>query len=274
MRNDSNGHTIVELVIAMAIAAILITAIYQVHAVRLKSHARQQLTAEMQQNIRAAISLMKREIRMAGYDPAVNDGQDNDSDTVIDNVEESAGTGIHIAGRSMIQISFDNDADRNIAPGERITYSFAKAYDADSDGIADKGAAPVGRRAGRGTLIPVAEHIQAIGFAYAFDNDNDGILNTDDGTPDGNIIWAFDSNPTDENNQLTTDLDTGSPLVSPIPLTDVRAVRIWILARTRAPVRDHFDSRTYTVGDRTISSADQHPRRLIRTTVYCRNMRL
>jgi type II secretory pathway pseudopilin PulG len=274
MRNDSNGHTILELVIAMAIAAILITAIYQIHAVRQKSYAQQQLAVEMQQNIRAAISLMKREIRMAGYDPAANDGLDSDGDTVIDNVEESAGTGIHIAGRSMIQISFDNDANRNIAPGERITYGFAKAYDADSDGIADAGAAPLGRQTGAGTLIPLAESIQAVGFAYAFDHNHDGNLDTDDGTLNGNIIWAFDSTPDDENDELTTDLDTGLPLVVPIPLSDIHAVRIWILARTRAPVRDHFDNRTYRVGDRTISSADKHPRRLIRATVYCRNMQL
>ena len=274
MRNNCGGHTIVELVIAMALAAILITAIYQIHAVRQKSYGRQQLAVEMQQNIRAAISLMKREIRMAGYDPAANDGLDSDGDTVIDNVEESAGTGIHIAGRSMIQISFDNDADRNIAPGERITYGFANLYDANDDGIADAGAAPLGRKTGAGTLMPVAESIQGVGFAYAFDNNHDGYLDTDDGTVSGNIIWAFDSTPDDENDELTTDLDTGLPLVVPIPLSDIRAVRIWILARTRAPVRDHFDNRTYRVGDRTISSADKHPRRLIRATVYCRNMQL
>ncbi len=274
MPNNSGGHTIVELVIAMALAAILITAIYQIHAVRQKSYAQQQLAVEMQQNIRAAISLMKREIRMAGYDPAANDGLDSDGDTVIDNVEESAGTGIHTAGRNMIQISFDNDADRNIAPGERITYGFANLYDANDNGIADAGAAPLGRQAGAGTLIPVAESIQAVGFAYAFDHNHDGNLDTDNGTLNGNIIWAFDATPDDENNELTTDLDTGLPLVVPIPLSDIRAVRIWILARTRAPVRDHFDNRTYRVGDRTISSADKHPRRLIRATVYCRNMQL
>ncbi len=274
MPNNSGGHTIVELVIAMALAAILITAIYQIHAIRQKSYGQQQLAVEMQQNIRAAISLMKREIRMAGYDPAANDGLDSDGDTVIDNVEESAGTGIHIAGRSMIQISFDNDADRNIAPGERITYGFANLYDANDNGIADAGAAPLGRQAGAGTLIPLAESIQAVGFAYAFDHNHDGNLDTDDGTLNGNIIWAFDSTPDDENDELTTDLDTGLPLVVPIPLSDIHAVRIWILARTRAPVRDHFDNRTYRVGDRTISSADKHPRRLIRATVYCRNMQL
>ena len=274
MRNDSGGHTLVELLIAMALAAILITAIYQIHAVRLKSHAKQQLAVEMQQNIRAAISLMKREIRMAGYDPASNDGLDNDGNTAIDNDEESADTGIHIAGRNMIQFTFDNDADMTIDSNERVTYGFANKYDGNKDGIADAGAAPLGRQTGAGTLIPVAESIQAVGFAYAFDNNNDGNLDTDDGTVNGNIIWAFDSDLTDENDQLTADLDTGLPLAVPVSLSDIRAVRIWILARTRAPVRGHYDNRTYIVGDRTITSSDKHPRRLTRSTVYCRNKQL
>jgi len=120
----------------------------------------------------------------------------------------------------------------------------------------------------------VAESIQAVGFAYAFDNNNDGNLDTDDGTVNGNIIWAFDSDLTDENDQLTADLDTGLPLPVPVSLSDIRAVRIWILARTRAPVRGHYDNRTYIVGDRTITSSDKHPRRLTRSTVYCRNKQL
>ena len=271
MRNDSEGHTLFELVIAMALAAILITAIYQIHAVRLKSHVKQQLAVEMQQNIRAAVSLMKREIRMAGYDPASTDGLDNDGNTVIDNAEESADTGIHIAGRNRIQFTFDNDADMTINSAERVTYGYANKYDGNQDGIADAGAAPLGRQTGAGTLIPVAENIQAVGFAYAFDNNNDGNLDTDNGTVNGNIIWAFDADLTDGNDQLTTDLDTGLLLAVPVPLSNIRAVRIWILARTRAPVRGHYDNRTYVVGDRKISSSDKHPRRLTRTTVYCRN---
>ena len=113
-----------------------------------------------------------------------------------------------------------------------------------------------------------------IGFAYAFDNNNDGNLDTDDGTVSGNIIWAFDADPTDEFGQLTMDLDTGLPLVVPVSLSNIRAVRIWILARTGAPVRGHFDNRTYAVGDRNISCSDEHPRRLTRATVYCRNTQL
>jgi prepilin-type N-terminal cleavage/methylation domain-containing protein len=131
MRNNSSGHTLVELMIAMGIAAILITAIFQIYQLRQKSHSKQQLAVEMQQNLRAAVSLIKREIRMAGYDPAANDGENSDGDPAIDNDEESAGTGIHTAGRQMIQITFDLDGDIDIDSNERVTYGFATKYDAN-----------------------------------------------------------------------------------------------------------------------------------------------
>lgn len=274
MRNKFAGHTLVELMIAMAIAAILVTAIFKVYQILQKSHSKQELAVEMQQNLRAAVSLIKREIRMAGYDPAANDGEDSDSDDDIDDEEESASTGILAAGRHMIQVTFDLDGDIDIDSNERVAYGFANLYDSDGDGIADDGGAPFGRRAGDGNLIGVAENIQAVGFAYAFDNDHDRNLDTDDGTIDGNIIWAYDSDPGDADNLLTTDLATGLALADPVPLSDIRAVRIWILARTRAPVRGEFDSRTYTVGNRIITSADKYQRSLVSTTVYCRNMGL
>jgi hypothetical protein len=213
---------------------------------------------------------------MAGYDPAANDGVDSESDDdlVIDDIEESAGTGIQSAGRSMIQITFDLNANSKIDYEERITYRFAGKDDADNDGMADAGAAPLHRVEGDHTFAGVAENIQALAFAYAFDNDHDGNLDTDDGTTEGNIIWAFDADPADGDSRLTWNLNSGLALPDPVPLADIRAVRFWILARTKAPVRGHFDSQTYTVGDRIISGADRYQRHLTRTTVYCRNMEL
>jgi type IV pilus assembly protein PilW len=260
MRNDSRGYTLVELLIAMSIAAILITAIYQVYQMRQSSELKQQLVVEMQENIRAAASLIKREIRMTGYDPAAND-------------DESANTGIEKAGRGMIKFTFDYDADLTTEPDERITYGFAYDKDADRDGIADSGDASLGRATGNGPLIPIAENIQAIGFAYAFDHNHDGILDTDDGTADGRVIWAFDADLADGDDTLTTNLDSNL-LAAPVPLSDIRAVRVWILARTRAPIRGYNENRTYAVGDRNISWADNYPRRLLTATVYCRNMGL
>ena len=52
----------------------------------------------------------------------------------------------------MIQITFDLNGDIDIDASESVTYGFAKKYDADADGIADTGAAPLGRRAGAGPL--------------------------------------------------------------------------------------------------------------------------
>ena len=274
MHMKSAGHTLVELMIAMAISTILVATIFQVFQVRQNSHSKQQLTVEMQQNIRAAISLIKREVRLAGFDPAANDGVDSDGDMAIDNAAESAGTGIRTAGRHTIQVTFDLNGDIDVDASENVTYAFAKKYDANADGIADRGGAPLGRRTGAGPLTGVAENIQAVGFAYAFDSNHDGNLDTDDGTIDGNIIWAYDSNLDDGSSLLNTNLATGLPLAGPVSLSDIRAVRIWILSRTREPVRGHFNSRTYVVGDRIIVSSDRYQRRLIRTTVYCRNMSL
>jgi type IV pilus assembly protein PilW len=274
MRNKSGGYTLIEFLIAMAIGAILITVIYQIYQARQNSNVKQQLVVEMQENIRAAVSLIKREIRMTGYDPAANDGEDSDGDSTIDNVEESAGTGIKKAGRSMISFTFDYDADMTAGTDERITYGFANLYDPDGNGIADSGAAPLGRATGSGQLIPIAENIQAIGFAYAFDHNHDGILDTDDGAADGRIVWAFDADLSDGNEALTTNLDNHLPLASAVPLSDIRAIRVWILARTRAPIRGYFENRTYAVGDRNISCSDRYPRRLLTATVYCRNLGL
>ena len=274
MRNDSGGYTLVELLIGMSIAAMLITAIYQVYQMRQSSDLKQQLVVEMQENIRAAVSLMKREIRMTGYDPAANDGEDSDGNPETDDSEESAHTGIEKAGRGVIKFTFDYDADMTAESDERITYGFAKSNDADGDGIADAGAAQFGRATGGGQLIRIAENIQAVGFAYAFDHNHDGILDTDDGTADGHVIWAFDADPSDVNETLDTNLESHSLLADAVPLSDIRAIRVWILARTRAPIRGHVENRTYAVGDRNISCVDNYPRRLVTATVYCRNMGL
>ena len=59
----------VELLVAMAVATIVLTLMYQVYVAQLKSHTTQQEVVEMQQNMRAALYLMEREIRLAGFNP-------------------------------------------------------------------------------------------------------------------------------------------------------------------------------------------------------------
>jgi prepilin-type N-terminal cleavage/methylation domain-containing protein len=70
MRNDhEKGFTLVEFLVAIGISAIVLAAIYSVYYAQQKSYVVQEQVAEMQQNLRAAMYIMAREIRMAGYDP-------------------------------------------------------------------------------------------------------------------------------------------------------------------------------------------------------------
>jgi prepilin-type N-terminal cleavage/methylation domain-containing protein len=65
--NRSKGVTLIELLIALLISAIIIAGIYRTFIHQQKTYATQEQVADMQQNVRVAINRMMREIRMAGF---------------------------------------------------------------------------------------------------------------------------------------------------------------------------------------------------------------
>jgi len=72
MKNTSNnksGFTIVELLVAMAISLVVMGSIYSVYRSQQKSYLVQEQVAVMQQNLRAGMTMLTRDIRMAGYNP-------------------------------------------------------------------------------------------------------------------------------------------------------------------------------------------------------------
>jgi type IV pilus assembly protein PilW len=275
--NNPKGFTLVEMLVAMAAGLIVMAAINSAYVNYQRSHVTEQLVVDMQQNVRAAMSLMKREIRMAGYDPVARDGIDNDGDAAIDESDESAGAGFWEAAPDMIQfeadINYDGDDDDT---NENVTYRLVNGTELERR---SKDTAGVYQNA------ILAYDIEALGFAYAFDDDNDGALDQSAG---GNIIWAVDSNLGDD--KLDTFLDTnddgvidasdtegGANLAGQVDIDRTRAVRIWLLARTRQPIKGNTDNQTYAVGSnhRGPADSDWDPRRkrvLLTTTVYCRNM--
>jgi type IV pilus assembly protein PilW len=64
---NRKGFTLIELLVAMVVASIVMAAIYSVYRSQTQTYRTQQLVAQMQQNMRAALYLLEREIRMAGY---------------------------------------------------------------------------------------------------------------------------------------------------------------------------------------------------------------
>jgi len=72
--NKEAGFTLVELMISMAVAGIVMAAIYSSYYSQQKAYVTQEQVAQMQQNLRAAMYHLERDIRMAGYDPTGKTG--------------------------------------------------------------------------------------------------------------------------------------------------------------------------------------------------------
>ena len=66
---NSDGMTLIELVVALLISTILMFSIYLTYLSQHKAYTVQDQVTDMQQNLRAAMFHMEREIRMAGCDP-------------------------------------------------------------------------------------------------------------------------------------------------------------------------------------------------------------
>lgn len=74
VKNEKRGFTLLEVLIAMGIATILLGSMYSVYTTSQKTFRVQEQIAEAQQNARAAIQLMSRDIIMAGYSTNSNPG--------------------------------------------------------------------------------------------------------------------------------------------------------------------------------------------------------
>jgi type IV pilus assembly protein PilW len=224
--NRNRGFTLVELMIALVVSGVIVAAIYSTYVAQQRTALAQEQVVEMQQNIRAGLDIMEREIRMAGYNPR----------------RTAIGTGITTANATQLVFGFVADTDQmnnnpvavnatidEVDEVETVEYYLYDAYaDADMD---------LGRRTPTNTQA-VAENIDAVEFYY---------------------IMA-----------------DGTKTLTPVTLTDIRSVQVSILARASRIDPSFTNSATYT----TVSNAtwgpynDNFRRRLLVTTIHCRNMGL
>ena len=210
-KNKESGFTLVELLIAMTIGLIILGALSSTFLMQRKVYGVQEQIVEMVQTARAAMDMMSREIRMAGYDPKGSAGAE-----IITASTNSIRFTIDITGGESDGI--DNDGDGNVDEADEAAFGDGDTSDSNenityslytpADGIQK-----LGRKSKAGANNqPVAEHVQSLEFQYW---DEDGVL-----------------------------------LATPVSAADVRRIEVTIKVRTAKPDADYSTNggyRTHTL---------------------------
>jgi type IV pilus assembly protein PilW len=150
--SNKSGFSLIEVMVAMTIAAIVIGLVIAAMIYQQKNHITQERLVDMQQGLRAAMEVVGSELKMVAYDPT-----------------STAGASILMADTAELQFQIDQNGDGDLLDsGETIR--FALTNDANRDGIADGTPCDLGRALDGGMLQTLAETIDALNFVY-FDSD-------------------------------------------------------------------------------------------------------
>jgi len=293
---SNDGFTLVELLIAMIITAIVGVAMVSNSISQQRAATMVRQVAQLQQQLRGAIYIIEEDIRIAGYDPDATNLFGITDVRRFSVTDENTAPAVAAAplGSPSLTLAYDwdpNNAATNsngILDEPTITYCL---FDDNGDNIFD-----LTRDDGVLPRPLLAEGIEAIGFAFAIDADGDDQL---DRTANGNIIWAVDSN---NDNTLDTNLDTNDDGVvdindaggnfviesadgpagiinPPATLNQIRMVRIWMVARARNADPQYTNTDQFVVGDQVVPAQaggfqDGFRRQLMDHTVQFRYMGL
>ncbi|MCJ8499304.1 prepilin-type N-terminal cleavage/methylation domain-containing protein [Desulfatitalea alkaliphila] len=252
-RNE-DGFTLVELLIAMVVAAIVGGAMVANYVSQQRSATMVRQVAQMQQQLRGALFIMESDIRVAGFNPQ--------------NITEVFG--VTDIRRRLIE---DGTPSTEGIPALMVAYDWSPGNPSPAttgNGVLDPGESPIYYLLDNGRGLTdlmrdlggdpqlVAENIEAMAFIFAYRDDN------------GDMVWAMDTN---NDNRLDTRIDDDgntTPLTAAVALDNIVAIRVQLLARAPNPSRNFF-SQQFFLGDLPPIGNDAFRRRLLERVIEIRN---
>jgi type IV pilus assembly protein PilW len=233
-RQKQQGFTLTELLVVMAMVGIVMAAVYSTYKSQQDSYVVQEQVVEMQQNLRAALFLLAKDLRAAGFNPTKNPNIEG----FLTEIPDDNPTPETSTSATSLAITADLDMDGYIDTDdhtEQLAYRFNSASLTLEKFM---------YASGTWNWQTVADNIEGVNFVYL---DGDG-------------------------NPIDPATDTNLPLI--------RSVQLTILARTGRATQDFTNTMTYTnqwtEGDpyywSFVAPGDNYRRRLMTTTILCRNM--
>jgi type IV pilus assembly protein PilW len=155
MTADDDGFTLVELLVAMVIAAVVLSGVYAAYRRQVASYVGQEQVVEMQQNLRNAMYYMQRSMRMSGFDP-----QNTGLMGFVANFDAPYDTLGASTDASRVAFALDNDEDGVRDANEVELVAYRLNGDQLQKLTFDEGAPPAA------SWETVADNVDALDFVY------------------------------------------------------------------------------------------------------------
>ena len=152
---QKKGVTLIELLVGLAIFGIVVGAIYRLFIVQTKAYTVQDQAVEVQQNVRSAMEILLRDLRMTGYDDDSPASTITVTPPILPPIQDTAIT---------VSYEYYNTAAANYEL-HTVAYSVAAA-----NLIRQWTVTPAGGAANVFT-DPILENVDALTFTYGVDDD-------------------------------------------------------------------------------------------------------
>ena len=187
---NEKGVTLIELLVVLVISGIVVGGVYKVFIAQTRAYTVQDQVAEVQQDVRGAMEIMARDIRMAGY-------QTNNFASLYPNAAALISTNQIVTplNSNSIWVYYEYIPTLQVYA---VNYYLTGTTLYRALTIFDINATPVGTP----NISDLLDNVQSLNFMYAVDANGDGIvdgINTQTG-----IIPDYPNDPNNPNNPFLT----------------------------------------------------------------------